>query len=589
MKTSKTAPKLSTSMFSFALASIACADESNCENDPYGCTAVESSTDTGAVEPDAPELTLSHAQIKQFELTWTDVGAEYYQLLERANPAADYVQVGTDTMSTSMSLTVPLHLRPSASYVVRACNGTDCVDSTPADVTGSLAEAVGYFKPSETSASYFGVGVALSGDGSTLAIGAYGTGGGVYVYTRDELGAWTQQAIVRGSFTEVGDSFGSSVALSEDGSTLAVGALTEDSAATGIDGDPADNSAWQAGAVYVFRRDDQSAWTQQAYVKASNTDDEDHFGRSVALSEDGSTLAVGASLEDSAATGINGNQADNWGQDSGAVYVFTRDDMDVWTQQAYVKASGSGAFSVSDYFGVRVALSGDGNTLAVGATGEDMSAGAVHVFTRDDMDVWTQQSHVRASNTDADDFFGVSVALSKDGNTLAIGATGEDSAMTGIDGYQSDESAADAGAAYVFTRNDMNVWTQRAYVKSSNTNVDDRFGTSVALSGDGSLLAVGAYQEGSAATGIDSEQAPTISNAGAVYVFTRGDTDGWEQAAYVKASNTGAEDLFGRSVALSNDGSLLAVGAYQEDSGATGINGDQLDESAVDVGAVYLY
>src|SRR5690606_19004546 len=96
-----------------------------------------------------------------------------------------------------------------------------------------------------------------------------------------------------------GDKFGTSIALSADGSTLAVGACLEDSAATGIDGDQGDNSAGHAGAVYVFARSD-TTWVQQAYIKASNTEAADYFGGSVALSADGSTLAVGAWREDSA-------------------------------------------------------------------------------------------------------------------------------------------------------------------------------------------------------------------------------------------------------------------------------------------------
>jgi len=92
-----------------------------------------------------------------------------------------------------------------------------------------------------------------------------------------------------------------------------------DSAATGIDGNQADNSAACSGAVYVFTRT-AGVWSQQAYVKASNTETDDRFGESVALA--GDTLAVGTLFEASSATGLNGNQADNSAPFSGAVYVF---------------------------------------------------------------------------------------------------------------------------------------------------------------------------------------------------------------------------------------------------------------------------
>ena len=110
-------------------------------------------------------------------------------------------------------------------------------------------------------------------------------------------------------------------ALSADGSTLAVGADSEGSRSTGINGNQTDNSAPYAGAVYVFTRTG-STWLQQAYIKASNTNADDGFGWSLALSADGSTLAVGALGEGSSATGINGNQLDDSATSAGAVYVY---------------------------------------------------------------------------------------------------------------------------------------------------------------------------------------------------------------------------------------------------------------------------
>ncbi len=131
---------------------------------------------------------------------------------------------------------------------------------------------------------------------------------------------------------------------------------------------------------------------------------------------------------------------------------------------------------------------------------------------------------------------------------------------------------------------------QAAYGKASNTGSSDEFGYSVALSGD--TLAVGAYLEDSAATGIDGDQSDNAAfESGAVYVFRRSGTS-WAQEAYLKASNTGSGDYFGVSVALSGD--TLAVGAYFEDSAATGIDtdqvdGDQADNAASESGAVYFF
>ena len=169
--------------------------------------------------------------------------------------------------------------------------------------------------------------------------------GAVYVFTRGGKrldAAGVRQGVEPAQSAE----FGHAVALSADGNTLAVSAYWESSNAKGINGNQKDESIPQAGAVYVFTRRG-TTWTQQAYIKASNTGEAgtadafgegDQFGFSLALSGDGNTLAVGALTEDSAAAGINGNQADNSAQSAGAVYVFTRAGT-TWSQQAYVKAA----------------------------------------------------------------------------------------------------------------------------------------------------------------------------------------------------------------------------------------------------------
>lgn len=446
--------------------------------------------------------------------------------------------------------------------------------------------------------------IALSEDDETtitiVVTAADGTTDKTYTIevTREDGGAFAQRAYLKASNTGINDLFGWSIAVSGDGNTLAVGAPQETSTATGINGDESINTANNNGAVYVFTRSDE-VWTQQAYVKASNTGPGDQFGISVALSGDGNLLAVGAHLEDSAANGVGGDQSSNGSPDSGAVYIFGRAS-GIWAQQSYIKASNTNA---NDWFGSSVSLSSDGNTLAVGAEREASSAtgvngdeidngagnsGAAYVFVRSS-GTWSQQAYVKASNTGANDRFGYSLALSADGNTLAVGAYQEDSSATGIGGIQTDEvPASNSGAAYVFTRSGTN-WNQQAYVKASNTGAGDLFGTSIALSRDGNTLAVGAPGEGSNTTGINGDQFNnSAGSSGATYVYTRSVGE-WTQQAYVKASNTGGNDRFGQHVALSGDGNLLVVGAYLEDSNAIGIDGDQANNLAIDSGAAYLY
>jgi hypothetical protein len=114
--------------------------------------------------------------------------------------------------------------------------------------------------------------------------------------------------------------------------------MLEDSGATGVNGDQRDNSASFAGAAYVFVRRGTD-WSQQAYLKASNTGAFDQFGIAVAVS--GDRVVVGANSEDSNASGVNGNPGDNSATNSGAAYVFVRCGT-TWSQQAYVKASNAG-------------------------------------------------------------------------------------------------------------------------------------------------------------------------------------------------------------------------------------------------------
>jgi len=192
-------------------------------------------------------------------------------------------------------------------------------------------------------------------------------------------------------------------------------------------------------------------------------------------------------------------------------------------------------------------------------------------------------SYVKASNTDADDLFGYRMAA--DGDTLAVSAYSEDSAATGIDGDQDDNSALNSGSVYVFVRDSSGNWTQQAYLKASNTGTSDQFGFSVAISGD--TIVVGAPKEDSGATGVNGDQeAGPAGSSGAAYVFVRSGTT-WSQQAYLKASNTEENNRFGEAVAVHGD--RIAVAVTFENSNATGIDGNQLTNIAEDSGAVCAF
>jgi trimeric autotransporter adhesin len=469
-------------------------------------------------------------------------------------------------------------------------------------------KSTAYIKASNTSKyQLFASAIALSANGNTLAVGnpyeesaAKGINGNqadhsalhsgaVYVYTRI-AGAWKQQAYIKASNAHARYQFGNSVSLSANGNTLAVGSLGESSSAKGINGNQADDSMDSAGAVYVFTRSG-GAWSQQAYLKSSNTSAADvdyQFGYAVALSSDGITLAASEINDPSNAAGINGDDKNTAAPEAGAVFVFTRSSSG-WSQQAYVKPWNTTAGAA--IFGYAVALSGNGDMLAVGSQNEDGGRGAVYAYARSG-GAWSQQTRLRASNIERDDQFGCSVGISDDGNTILAGSCEEDAMLAGIQppsaGANDRGDDASAGAAYIFVHADGR-WSQQAYMKAFNTRINDQFGWALAISGDGNTAAIGSHLEDSGAKGIDGDEKDFSSeDSGAVYVYTRKGTE-WSPAAYVKAPNTKPSAEFGIAVALNGDGKMLAVGATTENSGAKAVNGNQADISAPEAGAAYVY
>ena len=507
----------------------------------------------------------------------------------RCSPQLASLEVSTGTLS-------PPFAPGRTEYELLVPRGTIGITVTPtvAEPTQVTVEVAGTIVASGAASPVLPVGLS----GGTIEIAVIGRAGGKTVYA--VALRRPPPTYLKASNTGQGDRFGSALAVSADSSTLVVGAPGEASSARGVNGVQSDDGAPGSGAVYIFVRAGTS-WSQQAYLKASNTGQGDRFGGALALSADGLTLAVGASGEGSSATGVNGAQDNDGAPSSGAVYVFVRTGTS-WSQQAYLKASNTGQ---GDRFGASVALGKDlthGLTLlAVGAPGEDsaaagvdgdptsnsaVEAGAVHIFTFNGA-IWSQHAYLKASNTGAGDAFGSAVALSGSGLALAVGAPGEDSSAAGLGGDQSNNAAVDSGAAYLFSLSSS--WSQQVYVKASNPRAGSAFGASIALSKDGVTLGVGANQESSTATGVNGDQTSTSApGAGAVYLFFR-TSSAWGQIAYVKPSNTVAGDRFGASIALSADGKTLAAAAPGESSAALGTGGDHSDDSAARSGVIYSF
>lgn len=441
-----------------------------------------------------------------------------------------------------------------------------------------------------------GYGSVVATDGERMAIGApfedsildphdnsHADAGAVYVLERDPAG-WQQVSMIKATNAEGGDRFGSAVAIAGD--TVVIGAPHESSDARGVNGDKFNNRSPSSGAAYVFVRQG-ARYVFQAYLKASNTDDNDRFGSTVAIS--GDRIAVGAPGEDSGSRGVGGAQGDNGVRDAGAVYVFCRVG-DQWTQEAYIKATNSGGF---DAFGTALALHGD--TLVVGAPSEDSAAtgvdgdggndaapesGAAYAY-RFGAGVWRVDAFLKAANTGADDHFGRAVCVH--GDFIAVGAPGEASGGRGVDADPTDDGAPGAGAVYVFRR--ASRWTSQHYLKAGNASRGDAFGAAMSL--DGTLLLVGAPAEDGDESGVDGD--PTglgVTDSGAGYAFVR-DGDTWFQRHYLKASNPDPADGFGTALAVAQGIALIA--APWEDSNAVGIGGEQSNNAASDSGACYVF
>jgi hypothetical protein len=253
------------------------------------------------------------------------------------------------------------------------------------------------------------------------------------------------------------DQFGNSVAISADGKTALIGAIGKDS-----------ENIEDHGAAYIYIHR-SAGWIEQNKLVPSDKAAQDGFGVDVALSADGNTALVGSFLDD-----ING------AKDSGAAYIFVRSGT-IWTQQAKLTAMD---LAPEDYFGLTVSLSADGNTALIGAKQKDtkqtVNSGAAYIFGRSNT-IWTQEAKLVADDGAAEDAFGIAVALSSDGATAIIGATGKDDTMLGI---------ADSGSVYIFRR-DKPDWVQQSVIFADKKTDRGFFGNVIALSGDGNTLLIG--------------------------------------------------------------------------------------------------
>jgi hypothetical protein len=366
----------------------------------------------------------------------------------------------------------------------------------------------------------FGWPVSISGD--YAIVGAHNkdtSKGAAYIYTRSGT-TWGNEQKIQASDgsgavpnVTVGDKFGQSISLSGD--YAIVGAPTDTI-----------NHTYN-GSAYVYTRDPSTGqWggvqKLTAYDKAQN----DRFGSSVSISGDYAFV---------------GNLQINRNDSSGSVYIFTRNGT-TWGYDQKIQANDK---AQGDNFGRSVSISGD--YAIVGASSKDTSKGAAYIYTRSGT-TWTQQANFAGEATQ--DNFGISVSIS--GDYAIVGA------------YLEDTGAADAGAAYIYTRDpSTGVWGNEQKIQASDKAQNDRFGHSVSISGDYAIV------------GALLEDPDGIGDAGAAYVFKREGTT-WSEIKKIIASDKESSDYFGYSVAI--DGTHAIVGARDEDPGGT-----------TDAGAAYIY
>lgn len=316
--------------------------------------------------------------------------------------------------------------------------------------------------------------------------------------------------------------FGDAVSATADGKTVVVGAAWLD-ASTG------DTSQ---GAFVFSRRD--GTWIQQANLLPDDVAREAAFGASVAIAGDGGTAIITARADE---IPNRPNQ--------GSAYVFSRNG-DEWRTQA--KLTNSADDSDED-FGSSAALSDDGTTAIIGARDAspgNTKQGSAAVFSREDGD-WNQEATLVPDDGDSADQFGSSVALTGDGNTAVIAAVSDE-----------DPNGIDAGSAYVFSREDGS-WREQAKLAAEDGDVEDGFGTSVAIADEAGTAVIGAP--------FDDENGGW---SGSAYVFSQNGGE-WRQRATLVPEDGDSQDLFGRAVAVTADGETVIAGAnFDEDPNGEG-------------------
>jgi hypothetical protein len=345
----------------------------------------------------------------------------------------------------------------------------------------------------------FGYSLSMNNNGTILAVGSpnknLGTGidtytgaGAVYIFNKNGIN-WTQSAIITGSGSNARDKFGHSLELSQNGNVLIVGSPNKN-IGTGV------NTYTGVGMAHLFSIQ-SDVWTPLVQITGTGALSQDGFGHSVSLSNDGYTVAIGA-------TGRDVGSYTNLG----SVYLFKADQFNFPAWQYNARLTGSNS-SAEDNLGYRVKVNNDGTIILASSINNNSKAGHVYVFTGDMFNSvpYRQSQRLQPSDLSAGDNFGYSLTINNNGNLLCVSSP-----------YDSYSSLISGGSCYIFEKNNS-YWTEKQKI-TGNLNYTqnyNKFGSLVCFNNLGTNLLVGSelFDSGS------------YNNIGSVYTFKSVDFTGY--------------------------------------------------------------
>lgn len=589
------------------------------------------------------DVEASSEAFKSFVLTWEDsANADNYTLCLLDENAESQLDAGDkcyvllegvtgqvsgsgDAMTRSETVTVNHRiLAKDFTFFVIANNdqGTTTSNETTPEVA-KINAAIGYLKASNAEAyDATEMHLDITSDGTVFVVSAAGEdscfrndqsnnncttegetrsgfgAGAAYVFEKNDDGVWAQKAYLKPDVVDI-DDYWEEVAISDDGLTIVMGSIYEDSCSTKINQGSGNNDCTMAGAAVVFEKLASGEWVQTHYLKASNAESEDRFGFAVDINSDGTVIAVGATGEDSnSADNPNNNEM----EDSGAVYIFDKVDGQ-WTQTNYIKSPNP---SVYARFGEVKAtfLSKDGLKLVAGSHREDSGSsidpsdtkledsGAVFVYERPKLgEAFELKHYLKANNLGKEDFFGIRLDVSDGFETIVVSASGEDGDSMGITNglapIEETKPVEDSGAYYIFEYEDSQ-YRQTAYIKAAiPKSSEGNFTFAVnSLNSIGNKLALG-FRDYSDRTGVglgDMVDDGNDFDQNGIALLEKSDSE-WKIIDFVKAPNSEDGDGVDWGKLSGNFDTLIFASGGESSSSI----GSPENNSASRSGAIYIY